>query len=380
MAQQLPATPMRWSVVDVAAPPADAADWGRRTLHLKWKSRLAPTAIAWQIGYDAAAVTPGDRALLKEDETSLDAWNLCLRQAWRRSGRLLVFSSLSASQDDDGAWQVDVPLRGLVDNTSLQVATTPVGAVDLTEVRLSGTAPRTSPRTLDVSQQLQLEPRGGQGWAVSGRWPMSASSASITFTREQSLQIMDARVNKIDYQTKTASGRVSTASVFPMQIFADSYPHDGIGASIPVEAADPLINLEQVTPAEALPTPQLTITYSARALWFEAAGTPPYHLRVGPKSTRRPDQISESDAALLGNSYATPADTIKPPIAVAQNAHKTDTLRPAAAIATPEELQAATDNRMAVLIALLSTIAFALLVAADLSVRARIAAIRTDRS
>ena len=371
-----PPIPLRWDVVDLAAPPAGSSEWNSRSLLVRWKSHLAPTAIAWQIGGDAAAITPTDRALLDEDQASFDFWNLRLAHAWHRYGRLAAFGTLNATQGEDGVWKAEIPLKELSAEDVLQIASAPVGAVELVDVHLLGNAPRSTPDLQTAKQPLRLVAKQNGQWNITDAWPQSATFAEIRFTREQTQTLLDNHVEKVVYELQAASGKVQTAIVFPFQESWQSNPWRGVAATVSTNIADPWLVLKQSIPADALPAPELIATYSTRVVWFEAYGTAPYRLKLGMKSARRPDQMSSDAAEHLGTGRKMPDATVHLPLASLQNVRKTGTFSEPTPERTDGQEQSTRINRFAEFIAALGAIAVAVLAAIDGKLRRKLAAAR----
>ncbi len=373
--------PLAWDVTDIAAAPAETADWTHRRLAFTWKSPLPPDAIGWQIGHDVARITPGDRTLLKEDQGdgSWDGWNARLLRAWRGSGRLMTFDVLDAAQRDGDLWRIEIPLKGLVGNDALQIASAPAGAVELVEMHLIGSAPRTLPQTEHRERSLRLAPMPDGAWRVIDQWPKSMMFGRLQFTLEQSRMLLDSRIEKIDYQMLTAAGRVKNVTVVPFQFRANAAEIDGISAGFSMEAADPITQLQQSSSTQPLPLPAVVAQYKTATLWFEAAGVAPYRLKVGAKSARRSEQMPGELAEQLGAGGKLLVATVHLPMATLQNPHKTGTFTEASPAQTDDEARAKRLHSLAMIIAAASAFAVFGLIMLDRHLRAKIAALREDR-
>lgn len=112
-------------------------------------------------------------------------------------------------------------------------------------------------------------------------------------------------------------------------------------------------------------------------IWFDAVGTPPYHVRVGAKSARRPEYISNEDQNRLLGAHP---DGVQLPLAQVRNVRKTGTFTEQAPRLTAEEVQAGDDNRLAAIIAILAALAVASMAVIDYVLRRKIAALRGDNS
>jgi hypothetical protein len=114
-----------------------------------------------------------------------------------------------------------------------------------------------------------------------------------------------------------------------------------------------------------------------RYIWFHDFGTPPYRVRVGAKSARRPEEIGDEDQRRLGVVGKHP-DSVQLPLADLRNVRKMSEFAMPEAHLTPEEVQARGNDGLAMIVAALAALAVAALAAADHVLRRRIAALRGD--
>jgi len=115
-----------------------------------------------------------------------------------------------------------------------------------------------------------------------------------------------------------------------------------------------------------------------RFVWFDDVGSPPYHIRVGAKSARREDPISNADQERLG-LIAAPMDRAPLPLASVRNRRTTGTFHEIAPQPTAEAEQARNTRWVAVMVAALAALAVAALAAADHAIRRKIAAVDDRR-
>jgi len=113
-------------------------------------------------------------------------------------------------------------------------------------------------------------------------------------------------------------------------------------------------------------------------IWFENIGTPPYHLRVGAKSSRVAlDYPTPSAAQLVGDSQP---ESVIPPIATLTNVRLTGTYVEPPPTLAPAIVRGQQDGRKAWIVALVAAAFVGLFISIDIALRRRFRRRKTPTS
>jgi hypothetical protein len=367
--------PLKFTVASIENVPDEASDWSQRQLVVKWKAKVQPAEIFWQIGRHVGEVTPADRATLgKLSDRSLAAWATRLLQIW--SERFIVSRELRATHQDDGSWESVIELNQRVIFPPLEIGFSSNAPVELLSVRARGHMVPKNTHTGIGERALPLTASNPGSWHIDAHAPESTANLFVRLSAAQAMEMQDAGLQLARYTFRREDGREANIVFQPETLRSTSIPYD---------KAHPWTELRSMEPVLASEVPPKVIAnYSVLSIWFENRGKPPYQLRVGEKSARLLADQPSSATEVLSRSKSTSVD--RPdglPIATLVNTHVIGTYDEPSAQSDETKLatqEGRADKFAALIVAAIAGTIVALLARIDAAFRRRSGARKAQKS